>query len=307
MLVAGGLIISGIVIALLASAMVGFNWNSFSTSRALEEKSYTYNLSDVSSLTISEVDADLIIVGTDDDRIKIDCQENEDDRYDIQLLGNGNLSINHDRYEQWYKRIGFNFSNQKRTVTVSIPRKFNGDLDTSTMSGEISISDCAGLNALNTNTASGEINLTKLVVNNDVSVSTISGNVDLGNISTGKDMNLETASGEIQFKQGKIDGNLSASSISGTLNFSDTTIKGDTSFENASGNVDLNKFAGNRIFISTISGNVRGQMIGDPANYAITADSISGEIDVPRSGLGENSFDISTTSGNIDIEFTAAN
>jgi len=307
MLVAGGLIIIGIVIALLAYALVGFKWNAFNTSRALEEKSYTYNLSEVSSLTISELDADLIIVGTDDDRIKIDCYESENDSYNIQLLGNGNLSVNRDRYEHWYKQIGFNFNNQPRTVTVSIPRKFNGDIETSTMSGKISMSDFNGLNAVNSNTASGDINLKNLIVNNDVSASTISGNVDLSNISTGKDMNMETASGEIQFQQGKTDGNLAVSAVSGALNFSDITIKGDTSFENASGNVDLNKFAGNRILISTISGNVLGQMIGDPANYAITADSISGKIDVPHSGLGENSFDISTSSGNIDIEFTAAN
>lgn len=307
MLVAGGLIILGFVIALLAFALAGFNWNSFNTSLPDEETSYSYDLASVSSLTVSELDADVIIVGTDEDKIKITCYENKKDAYAIQLQANGNLNIKRSLYKHWYEYIGFNLNNQKRTLTVAIPRKFSGEIDASTMSGNLDLTNFDGLNTVNASTASGQITLKNVTANNHINASTMSGNFDLDNLRAGKDMEIGTSSGEIEFNDGKITGNLAVSSLSGNIDLGDTSVSGDSSFENSSGAVSLNKLSANNISITTLSGNVRGSILGDPGNYTITADSLSGTIDIPRSGNGKNTFDISTSSGNIDIEFTAAN
>lgn len=307
MLVAGGLIIIGVVIALLAFILVGFNWNSFSSSLPDEQKSYSYDLASVSSLAISELDADVIIVGTDDDKIKITCYENKKDTYTIDLQANGNLNIQRSVYKHWYEYIGFNISNQKRTLTVAVPRKFTGQVEASTMSGNLDLTGFESLDAVSTSTASGGINLKNVIVANHIKASTMSGNFDLTNLHAGKDMDLDTSSGEIQFTNGKIDGNLSISSLSGNIDLADTNIKGDSSFENSSGKVNFNRLTTNNISISTLSGDVQGSILGDPANYTITADSLSGKIDIPNSGKGKNTVDISTSSGNIKIEFITAN
>ena len=75
----------------------------------------------------------------------------------------------------------------------------------------------------------------------------------------------------------------------------------------ASGNVDFIKLAANNISITTLSGNIQGSILGDPANYTITADSLSGKVDVPSSSNGKNKIDLSTSSGNIDVKFTTVN
>ncbi|MBC3900237.1 DUF4097 family beta strand repeat protein [Acetobacterium malicum] len=307
MLVAGGLIILGFVIALLAFALAGFNWNSFNTSLPDEETSYSYDLASVSSLTVSELDADVLIVGTDEDKIKITCFENKKDAYTIQLQANGNLNIKRSLYKHWYEYIGFNISNQKRTLTVSVPKNFAGEMEAATMSGNLDLTNFDGLAAINTSTASGQITLKNVTTNNHLNASTLSGNFDLDNLRTDKDIEIGTSSGEIQFNDGKIAGNMSISSLSSNIDLVDTSINGDVSIGNSSGNVNLNKLAANNLSITTLSGNVRGSILGDPGNYTITADSLSGTIDIPRSGNGKNTFDISTSSGNIDIEFTAAN
>ncbi|MDO9492516.1 DUF4097 family beta strand repeat-containing protein [Acetobacterium sp.] len=307
MLVAGGLIILGFVIALLAFALAGFNWSSFNTSLPDEETSYSYDLASVSSLTVSELDADVIIVGTDEDKIKITCYENKKDAYTIQLQANGNLNINRSLYKHWYEYIGFNISNQKRTLTVAIPQKFTGEVEAATMSGNLDLTDFDGLAAVSTSTASGRITLKNVMAANHISASTLSGDLALDNLRAGKDLEIGTSSGEIQLTNGKIAGNLSISSLSSNIDLVDTSINGDSSIGNSSGNVNFNKLAANNLSITTLSGNVIGSILGDPANYTITADSLSGKIDIPHSENGKNTFDISTSSGNIDIEFTSAN
>lgn len=307
MLVAGGLIIIGVVIALLAFALVGFNWNSFNTSLPDEQKSYSYDLASVSNLTISELDADVIIVGTDDDKIKITSFENKKDAYTIDLQANGNLNVNRSVYKHWYEYIGFNISNQKRTLTIAVPQKFTGQIEASTMSGNLDLSGFESLDAVGASTASGQITLKNVIVANQIKASTMSGNFDLANLHASKDVDLNTSSGEIQFNTGKIDGNLSISSLSGNIDLADINIKGDGAFENSSGKVNFNRLAANNVSISTLSGDVQGSILGDPANYKITADSLSGRIDIPNSGNGKIAVDISTSSGNIAIEFAAAN
>lgn len=307
MLVAGGLIILGFVITLLAFALAGFNWNSFNTSLPDEETSYSYDLASVSSLTVSELDADVIIVGTDEDKIKITCYENKKDAYTIELQANGNLNIQRSLYKHWYEYISFNISNQKRTLTVAVPKNFAGEVEAATMSGNLDLTDFDGLAAVSTSTASGQITLKNVMVTNHISASTLSGDFDLDNLRAGKDLEIGTSSGEIQLSNGKIAGNMSISSLSGNIDLGDTSVSGDSSFENSSGKVNFNKLSANNVSISTLSGNVIGSILGDPANYTITADSLSGKIEIPNSGNGKNIFDISTGSGNIDIEFTAAN
>lgn len=307
MLVAGGLIIIGLVIAMLAFALVGFNWNSFNSSLPDEEKIYSYDLANVSSLTVSELDADVIIVGTDEDKIKIACYENKKDAYAIEQQANGNLNIKRSLSKHWYEYIGFNISNQKRTLTVSVPRKFTGEVEASTMSGNLDLTGFDSLNAVSTSTASGQITLKNLIATDHIKASTMSGNLDLANLHAGKDMELGTSSGETQLSNGKIDGNLSISSLSGNIDLVDTSINGDGSFKNSSGRVTFSRLAANNVSISTLSGDVQGSILGDPANYRITADSLSGNIEIPDSGNGKNAVDISTSSGNIEIKFTASN
>ena len=307
MLVAGGLIILGFVIALLAFALTGFNWNSFSTSLPDEEKNYSYDLASVSGLTVSDLDADVIIVGTDADIIKITCYENKKDAYTIQLQANGNLNIERSLYKHWYEYIGININNRKRTLTVAVPKKFAGEVEAATISGNLDLTDFEGLSAVSSSTASGQITLKNVMATNHISASTLSGNFNLDNLRANKDLEIGTSSGEIQFTNGQIDGNMSISSLSSNIDIDDASINGDVSIGSSSGNVNFNRLAANNLSITTLSGNVIGSLLGDPANYTITADSLSGKIDIPKSGNGKNSFEISTSSGNIDIAFATPN
>jgi DUF4097 and DUF4098 domain-containing protein YvlB len=307
MLVAGGLIILGLMIAFLAFALAGFNWNSFNTDLPDEEHIYDYNLADVSSLSVSDLDTDVLIVGTDEDNITITCSENKKDAYTIQLQANGELNIKRSFYKHWYEYIGFNINHKKRTLTVAVPRSFSGEVTVDTMSGDLDLNNFDDLDAVNISTASGQITIKNVTTNHNVEASTMSGDFELDTLHTGEEVTLETSSGEIQLSNGEIAENMTVSSLSGNIDLSDTRVSGDSSFDSSSGEVRLNYFDAKNISITTLSGDVEGLILGDPGNYTITADSLSGTINIPPSANGKNAFDLSTSSGNIDIEFSSTN
>lgn len=302
MLIAGGLILLGGILSLVAFALAGFNWNSLSTDSSYEEKNYTHDLSGVNGLVITGVDDVVVVAGNDDDQIKVNYFENDKSTYNIELTQNGELKINHSIFDNWDIHIGFNFNNQKNTITVSIPRTFHGTIAASTISGDINLSDLQNLETAIVSTPSGTTHLENLFVDNLTSSST-SGSIDLENITSNGDLELATSSGDAQIRHGKVAGNVSASSISGAIDLTDLDIKGNTSLKSSSGYLTLDKLNSDNYYMSTISGSISGNILGKRTDYKIKADSVSGEINIPHSDSGNKVLDVSTTSGDIDIEF----
>lgn len=303
LIIASAFVLVGGILMVAAITIVGFNWGALNTRLPDEEKSYTYDITGVNALSISDVSSDIIIVPSDGDQIKITCFENANETYDIKLADNGTLRVNNLTSKQWYRFIGINFNNQKRCLTISVPKKLLGPVDASTVSGNINLSNLNLSDALTISTTSGEINLKDVVSNKEISVSSVSGSIKLEKTSTNSDMKLETASGDTKVTSSQVAGNLSCNSISGTINLMDTIMKGNVSLESTSGNIVFINLIGNDIFIKTISSDVAGKIIGDSNNYSITANTVSGDKNLPRSGNGNQLLNVSTTSGDIDIEF----
>lgn len=307
LIIAGALIIVGTVLGATAITMVGFNWESLSTRLPYEEKSYTYDLkSGVTALSVSDVSSDVIFVSSNDDFIKINCFENENESYDIKLSEDGHLSVNYFKPKRWYEYIGFNFNHQKRTLTVSVPAKFTGTVGASTVSGDITMSNLGLSDALVVNTTSGEITLKDIAASGQTSMTSVSGNIELDKMNINGDLKLGTTSGDTDISSSQIAGNLSLKSISGDLNAMKTRVNGNASLKSTSGEVEFKDLTSNNISISTISGNVSGNILGDSKDYTIKADTVSGNKNLPLSANGNKLLNVSTTSGDIDISFTSA-
>ena len=234
------------------------------------------------------------------------CFENKNEYYDIKLSGDGHLSINYFTPKRWYEYIGFNLGNQKRTLTVSVPAKFMGAVSASTVSGDITMSNLGLSEALVVSTTSGEIGLKDIVASGQSSVSSVSGNIELEKMNINGDLNLGTTSGSTDVSSTQIAGNMSVKSISGDEKAVKTSVKGNVIFKNTSGDVEFKDLSGNDISISTISGKVSGNILGDSKDYTIKATTVSGDKNLPLSTNGNKLLNVSTTSGDIDIYFTPA-
>jgi len=304
LIVAGVLMLVGTALGLTATAMVGFNWASLSTrQQPYEEKSYTYDSAGITALSVSDVSSDVIFVSSNEDAIKIDCFENEQEYYDINVSADGQLRVNYSSHKRWFEFIGINFHSPERTLTVSVPAKFTGAVNASTVSGDITMSKLSLKEALTVGTTSGEISLKNIVAGGQSSATSVSGDIELEVIKINGALKLGTTSGSTEVSSAQVAGNLSLTSISGDEDLEKTTVENNVSLESTSGVVTFNDLTGNDISISTVSGDVSGNIIGDPNTYSIKASSVSGDIKIPPSANGAKRLDVSTTSGDIDIDF----
>lgn len=307
MLIAGGLILLGAILSFIAFALVGFNWNGLNSGSPDEEKNYTHDLNGVNGLVVTGIDDTVVVTGSDDDQIKIHYFENDQSTYQIELTPNGELRINHSILDNWRNHIGFHFDTRKSTITISVPRTFHGLITASSISGDLKLADLQNLDTVIVSTASGEINLNHLLVNNQISASNTSGSLTLENVTANGNLDLATASGETVLKLATIKGNMSATSISGAIDLSETTVTGNISLESSSGELLFNKLRSDHLTLSTISSSISGTLLGDSANYTIKASSLSGDLNLPRSGNGNKMLDVSSTSGDVDIDFSPVN
>lgn len=307
LIIAGGVSLSGLLIALLALGLVGFNLSSLSTQKPLNEKSYSFNQSEVSSISIEDVSTNIMITGTDTNQIKIDSLENDSDFYSIQTSTDGQLQIQHRFKLNWYEQIGFNFPTPKRELKLTVPKTLSGALSISNVSGDIQVIDVANLTTVNLSSASGNISCNNVSASQPITVSNISGAISLDHTNTTKNIKLAETSGSIAAQSVKIGGDLNVTSVSGSTNFVDTQIAGTGTLESTSGNITLNPFSCSGLDISTVSGNVLGRLSGDINQYTIQTSSISGKIYAPPSGSGSSQLNVTTTSGDIDLKFLTTN
>jgi DUF4097 and DUF4098 domain-containing protein YvlB len=121
----------------------------------------------------------------------------------------------------------------------------------------------------------------------------VSGNIALADISAARGV-LHTTSGTSTLDELRFDAEFEAKSVSGKIGFE--------------------RLQASRLTFESTSGDVRGTLVGDPADYAIESHTTSGRVSLPRGGSGagagaagaaRGSLVIKTISGDMDIEFVA--
>lgn len=296
-------VVVGSVLAFNAFGIVGFSQNALYSFFPYPVNSSTYDLSEIKNLSVNDINSDVFIIPWNEDHIRISYYANQPDLYDINRSENGNLNVSHIPSEQWDPINGLFFINQNRSLTIAIPRKFIGQVDVSTVSGNITLSYLDLSDALNLNTTSGEIYLKAITADGAISSTSVSGGLDLKKIRTNSNLKIATTSGGVEIASSQVAGELSFNSISNDLILLDTKIDSKVSLNNKSGSLEFSQLVADDLFMKTISGNISGTIIGEPNNYSITANTVSGNINLPPSGIGNQELDVSTISGNINIEF----
>ncbi len=187
-------------------------------------------------------------------------------------------------------------------VTLYLPASYKNNIGLHTVSGEISAQD---INAaqLKIDTTSGEIEA-KNIRADSVEASSISGEMSLRDITTGS-INLHETSGTITLMGGSCE-SLSARSTSGEIMLDAERIQSvDAGSTSGSVSLSVNEMP-SKINVGTVSGEV---MLKLPENEGFTLkhSSVSGDLNsdfAMAHGVyknGQNSVEVGTTSGNINI------
>ncbi|MGN0509468.1 MAG: DUF4097 family beta strand repeat-containing protein [Ruminococcus sp.] len=293
-------IVSVLLIGLLTVGIIGirnynaFNFKLFSFSNDEIDKMSTGNAefdkNEVKSIDINWTSGTVEIKNGNTDKVEISENVSYDKNSDNAMrwsLDDGKLKIYDSKNAFGFHWFSFSMSPKKLTVTL--PESISLDeFDISSASAEFT-AECINADTLDIETASGTIKVDSFE-GNKADINTASGTVDFTAVSA-EDVDVETVSGECTVT-GKIE-KLNVSGVSSVLNL----IVGKNNSE---------------INAETVSGNVNIKTNCDQSGFTANYSSVSGDFSSDFAGTNKNGkfvygsgkadYNISTVSGNIDIQ-----
>jgi hypothetical protein len=277
----------GIVMTTLALMLTSFDFKALSLSGEYRQEGVTIDVSTVTSIVYEGVSHDVVVERTDSgDALALTYWYNDRQSYEHDYTGS-TLRIE-EKYQFQLFSFDLDFSNH--TTILRIPKSFDGSLSLTTSSGNIKVYRLAPVDELTVKTTSGTLDISEVEVADRLRVESVSGNIALADISAARGV-LHTTSGTSTLDELRFDAEFEAKSVSGKIGFE--------------------RLQASRLTFESTSGDVRGTLVGDPADYAIESHTTSGRVSLPRggsnagTGAARGSLVIKTISGDMDIEFVA--
>lgn len=301
-------IVSVLLIGVLTMGIIGarnfngLNFRLFSFSDIDVEKMSTGNAEfdedEVKSIDINWTSGAVKIKNSDTDKVEISentSDKNEDNAMRWSLDG-GKLKIYENKNIFGFNLFNFGLfdGNHAKTLTVTLPKDILfDDFDISAASADVSAENINS-DSLDIETASGKIAVDNFE-GNSADINSVSGAIEFS-ASSASSVEAEAVSGECTVS-GKID-EIDASSVSGSLNL----------------NVGKNN---RKINAETVSGSVNIKTNCDKSGFTANHSSVSGGFNSDFAGVtkdgrfvygsGKAEYNISTVSGNIEIQPLAEN
>lgn len=261
---------AGLVISFGALAAAGFDLSKFNTAEIVTS---TYSIEEnFKNIAIEEPVYDIEFVLSQDGSCKVVCTA-EDNISHTAEVKNGTLVIRGEDHSRWFDHIGVYMSEMK--VVVYLPEKEYESLSVKGKSSDIKVPADFSFSGAEIKNTSGEVDF-QASVKNDLNITTSGGDIDLEGIEC-KNITVNSTSGEVDLVD---------------VIASETIV-----IESSSGDVTLRGSDAKSLRIKTSSGEVSGTLLTDKV---FTADTGSGEIDVPGSAKG-GKCEVKTSSGDIKM------
>ncbi len=309
-IIAGIMIVAGLVISVGAMAVRGFD---FTTINTVSFVTNTYTIDEeFSNISINGDECDVRLLPSEDESCKVVCYENDKVYHSVEVKDD-TLTIERHDNRKWYEYIGVYWRNME--IKVYLPEKEYTSLYAKNQSGDIVIPENFSFDSADVQSTSGGINFTASV-KGELSTKTTSGELYVGKTTPSK-LNAQSKSGELAIEDVTVQetitfnatsGDVELSGIkcksitggttSGGVDFSDVITSENISIECSSGDVELYKCDADSLWLQTKSGNVSGTFLTEKI---FLTDTSSGDIDVPHSASG-GKCEITTTSGDIECD-----
>ncbi len=309
LIIAGVLVVAGLLLFVGIMSVNGWDFSKISTSRYVEN---TYEISgEFDDIVIDEKTADIEFVLANDGKCKVVCFESEKMKHTAGVE-NRILNIDIEDSRAWYDYIGINFGSPK--TTVYLPEKAYKNLCIDVDTGDVVIPDSFVFDNIEISGKTGDVSCYATVLHSidieldtgsfkgekivaeQVRVSTDTGKVVLREVTAKESINIEVDTGKVELTDVKC-GALDVQSDTGKIILknviSDTTF----SLKTSTGDVIFEKSDAAQITVKTSTGSVSGSLMSDKI---FDADTSTGNIRIPQS-KGDQMCKITTSTGNIDI------
>ncbi len=268
----------------------------------------TWDISGVESIRIDGVSGDVVILPAKDGkgRVELYSDVRPDDSFEADVVKKGGtLKIK----ERWHGgssrgevRWTLYLPTQGKVPSVRISTA-SGDLECedvevkikfNSASGEIELSRVDLKEDSEFSTASGDYSIEGMTIRDDISFSTASGDIELVDLTIGEGCSFSTASGDIDVSGCRCADDVSFSSASGDVTVKNSTLKGEGAFSSASGDVTvyLDEMPNDDLTASSASGNVTldVKQFGDDFTLILIKRKDRGRISCPFDYTEEDEF-----------------
>lgn len=274
------LLIAGLCILLgvLLSAVAIFQGAAAPEHRELQTQ--TVDSGSISKINISANADDIHLRCTDADKITVSYATGKTKQYRFHVDGDA-LSLEAVSTRQlglkWYDYLNFSFQEDLNWITVEIPSELQAEFAINTNYGDVSVSDLKGSMTIDADCGDVKLNrctFSKLVCSLDF------GDIDIDGISA-ETIQLTNHCGDIEAEG--IAGNISAS-----CDF---------------GDISLGRVLGNDISLENNCGDIDCVILGNEADYTITAETNVGDKNIQNKSGGRYKLYAQTDFGDISIKF----
>lgn len=283
--IAGVFLLLGVIIGGIVLVRTGGDFSRLNN-ETVEQKEKSFQASQMKELNFDMSSTDVEVVGSaDTDKVVIKYPESKKQSYSI-TEENGKVTITekHDRILNFF-RFDIDFFNFKKwTIQIVLPVD---SLETLTLNG-----------------ASGDVDISKLVIKKNLALSLRSGDVYLQDTTVAGETSVRLSSGEIELTN-IVSKDLYLKATSGDLDVDRVIVANQTTMEVTSGDIVLSQFkAGQKTDLSTTSGDISGSLVGQMIDYTIQSKVTSGDNSLPQHlEGGSKQLRVEATSGDITIRF----
>ncbi len=330
LIVAVIMLIVGLVISVVAIALVGFQFTRFNT-EDYEEKVYELE-ENFSSLMVRDPDKDVRILPWNETYAKVICYDTKKVTHHV-TVEEDTLKVTCNDWRNWFDLFGV-WVNMDIETKIFLPEKEYRSLVVESSSGDLTVKDGLSFESaelrsssgdivfgadvtgrlfcksssgeltlsgvsfgeLEAKSSSGDIKMVSLT-GDSVKASCSSGDISAEGLTVG-DTEFHCNSGTICLSDSKT-GALRLSTSSGDIRLSDAVADGEACWESASGDIRFSASDASSLSIRTSSGSVRGEFL---TPKLITAHSSSGNIRIPDPDREGGACDIRTSSGDISVK-----
>lgn len=274
--VAFALISTGILIALIALIMVGFDFERLNDEHT-EKKNYTTS-ENIDSIIVSSDVSKVNIKKTAGDTCRVEYVESNKTRINV-TLENGTLEIKEKDKRKWYDFVRFSFlTSYNYKINIYLPED--------------------QYESLKVRTDTGSIRVDSISVKEKIKLEADTGSVDVENL-TCEELICDVDTGHIDIDDINSDA-VTLSTDTGSISAKDTIVKGHFKASTDTGSVKINDIEADTIDIKTDTGSIKGTVYG-PMIFKAKTDT--GSINVPDSDEG-GLCNLKTDTGSIKVKYS---
>lgn len=261
------LIAAGLIVALAAMIMTGFDFSKYGSYANLERAEEAASAEGVNEIVIDTKQFGISVIPKETDEIRIEYAINDEMGYEF-TNSNGVYRMKYYSKKKWYDYIQmFNFepSGDLAVIKVFIPEDFAGKLTLKTSYGEVDVHDLSELTALeivnsyDTATVTGVAAAGDIVINNsygrieaedwkaggNIEITIEYKNLTMESVSAGNDIIIDERYGKITADGLTAGGRLDIRNQYGGMEIRNAFSEGDQILKNSYGDIEVEQLSGN--------------------------------------------------------------